>query len=190
MDANTKTDCDKLCDALWSGEDHTALDVNATRNKLDNTLSVRLYLLLRGVCTDSYTILVEPYDNGYYKRADGKSTPFGIFKIAAVQKRLRFKKDIVAVRHDFDYYTGVKREVADTRYRDLQIEVGYSKWKAHLEYMALALFGGIAWHAHAKKRATVKGYGTIEHIKTLPIYRYVDNPEANDDLHTGKLAGR
>ena len=176
-------DCNLLCDALWSGLDHTKLDVSATRNSMDNTVSVRLYLLLRGVSTDTYNILIEPYDNGFYKRADGKSTPFGIFKIASVQKRLRFKKDVVSVRHDLDYYLGVSRKEADERYRDLQNEVGHHKWKTALEYGALRLFGRIAWRAHAQKRATIEGYGTVAYIKKLPIFRDVDqNPHFHTDL--------
>jgi len=176
MNNKAEKDCDKLCRALWSGVDHTRLDVSATRNKMDNTVSVRLYLLLRGVSTGSYNILVEPYDNGYYKRADGKSTPFGIFKIAAVQKRLRFRKDIVSVRHDLDYYTGVDRKVADQRYRDLQIEVGHSKWKTALEYTALRMFGSIAWNKHAEKRRSTPGYGTVAYIKNMPVFRDIDQP--------------
>ena len=174
MDDTNKMDCDRICAALWGGYNHTQLDVSATRNELDNRVSVRLYLLLRGISTSSYNILVEPYDNGYYKRADGKSTPFGIFKIAFIQKRLGFKKDIVSVRHDLDYYLGVDRKVADDRYKQLQIEAGHHKWKAGLEYRALRLFGGIAWNGHANKRATIEGYGTVEYIKQLPIFREKD----------------
>lgn len=174
MDNVNEQECGALCAALWSGVNHTELDVSATRNSINNLVSVRLYLLLRGVSTPSYKLLVEPYDNGYYKKSDGKSTPFGIFKIAAIQKRLRFSKDIVAVRHDFDYYTGMNREEADKRYRDLQIECGHSRWKAVLEYRALRLFGGVAWRNHAKKRATIEGYGTVAYIPQLETFRLVD----------------
>lgn len=167
-------ECDALCAALWSGVDHTELDVSATRNSINNLVSVRLYLLLRGVSTPCYRLLVEAYDNGYYKKSDGKSTPFGIFKIAAIQKRLRFRKDIVAVRHDFDYYSGVNRKEADVRYRDLQIEVGHPRWKAVLEYGALRLFGRFAWRNHANKRAEIEGYGTVAYIPNMETFRLID----------------
>lgn len=174
MDSNNFKDCERLCEALWSGVDHTRLDVSATRNEMDNTVSVRLYLLLRGVRTETYNLLVEPYDNGYYKRADGKSTPYGIFKLAFVQKRLRFKKDIVSVRHDLDYYLGTDREIADKRYRDLQLEVGYNRYKTAFEYRMLRIFGGAAWRSHEAERQRTEGYGTLDYIKKIPVFRDVD----------------
>ena len=167
-------DCKQLCDALWSGENHTRLDTAATRNSLDNRVSVRLYLLLRGVKDQSYQLLVEAYDNGFYMRCDGKSTPFGVFKLSYVQKRLRFKKDIVSVRHDLDYYRGFDQKEADLRYKELQLAVGYNKYKTEFEYQMLKLFGRFAWRAHEKKRQQNPEYGTDGYIKQLPIFRLVD----------------
>lgn len=162
-------DCDAICDLLNSGTDVIG-DVSDWRSSVDNRTAIRLLLMLRGVASASFAVLVEPYDNGYYKRADGKSSPFGIFKIARFQKVLGFRKDIVAIRHDLDYYRGVERKEADKRYLDLQIELGYQGWRARAEYAALRSFGAIAWRAHKKKRERIPGYGTDQYIPSLPVY--------------------
>ena len=169
-----KTECEKLCDALWSGKNHIKLDVSSTVNDIDNTVSVRLYMLLRGINNDTYNTLLEPYDNGYYKRSDGKSSPFGFFKIEHAQNILGFKKDIVSVRHDFDYYLGLDRKEADSRYKELQLELGHYKWVVKIEYFVLRALGWKAWNSHRDKRDSIEGYGKIEHIVNLPIYRAKD----------------
>jgi len=174
MNNKNNADCEAICNALWGGYDHTRMDVGATKNTLDNTVSVRLYLLLRGTSTEVYDVLVEPYDNGYYKRADGKSSPFGFFKVEFVQKKIGFKKDIVSVRHDFDYYTGIDRKDADERYRDLQLKLGHPRWVVAIEYRALRWFGGFAWKKHEKRRESEPGYGLVEHITNLPVFREKD----------------
>lgn len=174
MNDKNDEDCEAICDALWGGHNHTSMDIGATKNTLDNTVSVRLYLLLRGTSREIYNVLVEPYDNGYYKRADGKSSPFGVFKLEFVQKKIGFKKDIVSVRHDFDYYTGIDRKVADKRYRDLQLDLGHYPLLVAMEYRALRVFGGFAWKNHDKRRKSEPGYGLVEYITNLPIFRDKD----------------
>lgn len=161
-------DCDEICGFL-DGDTDVIGDVSDWRSSVDNRTAIRLLLMLRGIANDSFRILVEPYDNGYYKRADGKSSPFGLFKIARFQKVMGFKKDIVSIRHDLDYYRGLDRKAADMRYRDLQIELGYQSWRAKAEYAALRSFGAIAWRSHEKKRGRIPGYGSDEYISSLPL---------------------
>ncbi|MCW8956555.1 MAG: hypothetical protein OQL09_06700 [Gammaproteobacteria bacterium] len=166
----TEPDCDQFCEILHGKYSFINLDVSDRRKNIDNRTLVRLFLLLRGVKDESFKLLVEPYDNGFYKRADGKSSAFGVFKVARVQKILRFKKDIVSIRHDWDYYTGVDQKIADKRYLKLQIEVGYQKWRAKFEYRLLRMFGQIAWSVHKKKRDQIPEYGTKAYIRKLPLF--------------------
>jgi hypothetical protein len=112
--------------------------------------------------------LVEPYDNGFYKKSDGKSSPLGFLKITRVQRLLGFRKDIVSVRHDLDYYRGnPKRERADEYYLNSQLMLGSHKWLAKIEYLALRAFGWSAWKRHEEKRDSVFGYSTDQYISQL-----------------------
>jgi len=157
---------------LLHDRNHNFLNKNIIneRNSLDNRTSVRMILLLRGVKREVYDLLVEPYDTGFYRRTDGKSSPLGIFKVAPIQRALGFTKDIVSIRHDLDYYSGVERSLADARYRDNQIELGYPKWRALGEYWALRVFGRKAWNRHKKKRENIEVYGTMAYISQMPVF--------------------
>ncbi|MFV2055037.1 MAG: hypothetical protein ACC707_01165 [Thiohalomonadales bacterium] len=164
-------DREAFCRLLHDGT-HNFLDNNILneRNSLDNRTTVRMILLLRGVKRETYDQLVEPYDTGFYRRTDGKSSPLGIFKIAPIQRKLGFTKDIVSIRHDLDYYSGVERSLADARYRDNQIELGYPKWRAIGEYWALRAFGWKAWNKHKTRRENIAGYGTLAYIAQMPVF--------------------
>jgi hypothetical protein len=136
--------------------------------RMDNRDAVRLLLKLRKIEPPLFDLLVAPYDNGYYKKSDGKSTPLSFMKVPRFLRVLGFWKDIVSVRHDLDYYKGTHRKTADDRYREAQIKVGQRSWIAYLEYYGLRLFGSISWRRHARHRASADGYGTDEYIRKLP----------------------
>ena len=144
-------------------------EFNDPKADIDNRTAVRLFLKLRGVSAETFAALVEPYDLGFYKKSDGKSTPIPFMRIPRFLKVLGLKRDIVAVRHDLDYYRGIPdREPADRAYLDRQTEVGERKWVAAMEWFALRLVGRFSWKRHENKRLTIDGYGTDEYIAHLP----------------------
>jgi len=137
--------------------------------EIDNRTAVRMFLKVRQVSAETFAALVEPYDLGFYKKSDGKSTPIPFMRIPRFLKVLGLKRDIVAVRHDLDYYRGIPdREPADRHYLDRQKEVGERKWVAAMEWFALRLVGGFSWKRHKKKRLTIDGYGSDDFIRQLP----------------------
>ena len=139
---------------------------------MDNRLSVRILIWLHfegNISSEIFDRLIEPYDNGYYKKSDGKSTPFFWMKVTGYQRILGLKKDIVSVRHDLDYYRGKPpRKEADQLYFSSQIDLGQKKFLASVEYWFLKQFGRIAWSSHRSKQTTIPGYGTDEYIPSLP----------------------
>lgn len=59
---------------------------------------------------------------------------------------------IAAIAHDYLYAThNYPRQRCDEIYRDMQICLGVSPWRAWLEYCALRLFGGKAWERKARR---------------------------------------
>ena len=157
-------------DALLAGR--TSVDeaeFNDPSVEIDNRTAVRMFLRLRRVSLETFSALVEPYDLGFYKKSDGKSTPIPFMRIPRFLKVLGLKRDIVAVRHDLDYYRGTPdREPADNSYRSRQKEVGERRWIAAMEWFALRLVGRFSWNRHKKKRQTIEGYGTDDFISQLP----------------------
>lgn len=142
-----------------------------TKSPYDNRTIVRILLWKRFkqgyLHEELYRRLLEPYDNGFYKKANGKSAPV-FLKVIGRQRILGLRKDIVAVRHDFDYYLNEpKRSQADWYYLISQVGVGQSKIIAVIEYLVLAVFGGIAYRGHTKSQEWIKGYGTREFIPYL-----------------------
>lgn len=137
-------------------------------SEIDNRYSVRKLLDLRQVEEGLMKLLVEPYDNGYYKKSDGKSTPLSFMRVPRFLRILGFHKDIVSVRHDYDYYTGaLPRRVADKSYLHGQIAVGQHAFFAWIEYFFLRLAGLRAWHLHRKRKKENADYGTDEYIPKL-----------------------
>ncbi len=162
----TDDELDTMLVGRTSVEESEFNDPNA---EIDNRDAVRMFLRLRGVSAETFAALVEPYDLGFYKKSDGKSTPIPFMRIPRFIKVLGLKRDIVAVRHDLDYYRGTPdREPADRHYLDRQKEVGERKWVAAMEWFALRLVGGISWNRHKNKRLTIDGYGTDKFIAQLP----------------------
>ena len=128
---------------------------------IDQRTAVRIFLTLRKVPFKLLVRLAEPYDLGFHKISDGKSHPIDWLRIPRFLRVLHFKKDIVSVRHDLDYYRGYtdknkkedpsihwskhERKLADKFYLESQLAIGERKWICYLEYWALRLFGGGAW---------------------------------------------
>ena len=159
---------DKLCQRYPS---LSIDDVNNPKHFLDNRLSVRIlvwHLTQRHISQELFDRLVEPYDNGFYKLSDGKSTPLWWTKVTGFQKWLGVKKDIAAVRHDLDYFrlTPTQKK-ADQYYFESQVALHKRPGWAKLEYYSLRLFG---WHARSKhvwRTFLNPKYGTDAYIKEV-----------------------
>lgn len=149
----------------------TAEHCNDPNVEIDNRIAIRILLcnLTDGdLPREVYERIVEPYDIGFYRKSDGKSTPLRWLKVTRKQRRLGVRKDIVSVRHDLDYYRGrPKRRRADGWYRRSQRALGNGGLLTWLEYGALRLAGRGAWRSHARKRDTVPGYGQDPYIPQL-----------------------
>ncbi len=145
------------------------VEVSDPRSAIDNRTAVRVYLLQQGVRGVLFERLVEPYDLGFYLRSDGKSTPIPGMRLRAQQAAQGFCKDIVSVRHDLDYYRGLPgRAAADHWYHLGQRALGEQSVIAAAEYLCLRAVGWAAWRRHARKRATIPGYGSDAHIHRMP----------------------
>lgn len=149
--------------------------MNNPDQPIDNRLLVRLriWILTNGtISAELFDRLVVPYDNGFYKKSDGKSTPLWWMKVSRLQKRLGVKKDIVAVRHDYDYYRiSPDQRSADQHYLHSQLALGQTRALPYMEYYALRLFGWNARTRHAWETLYTPGYGTDEYIHKLPNRR-------------------
>ena len=161
---------DEELDALLAGRTSVEeSEFNDPAAEIDNRTAVRMFLKLRRVSAETFSALIEPYDLGFYKKSDGKSTPIPFMRIPRFLKVLGLKRDIVAVRHDLDYYRGQpEKEPADRHYLHRQKEVGERMWVARLEWFALRLVGWMSWGNHKRKRKTIPAYGTDEYIPNLP----------------------
>ena len=154
---------------------HTALteyEANDPACEFDNRTVVRVILWQRykvgGIDREMYDSLIEPYDNGFYKKADGKSAPFGFLKVLGIEKKLGVNKDITSVRHDFDYYRGTpSRKLADKHYLKAQVGLGHNRVWAWVEYLTLRGFGWSAWRTHRKRQDFIIRYGQVEFIPEL-----------------------
>jgi len=143
---------------------------------IDNRIAIRCFLVSRGIANGPlFDRIVKVYDNGWYKKSNGKSSP--IVKVPRFIRKAGFKKDIAAVRHDYDYYRGFPpQKEAEQWYLTFQIKIGYWKPWAWIEYIALRLLGESAWKYHEKKRKKctknidekIIRYGTDEYIPYLP----------------------
>ncbi|WP_305908745.1 hypothetical protein Q9L42_009160 [Methylomarinum sp. Ch1-1] len=162
--------------------------INNPDSKLDNRIAVRMFLALRGIKGQLYQNLVEPYDNGFYKRADGKSHPVPWLRVPRFLRVLGFDKDIVSIRHDLDYYRGhvgdgqaiggkAQRKKADIAYRESQNAVGERNWIIYTDYLGLRLFGWYSWKNHQFKRQTIDGYGTDDYFKDKDVIRSLDKTD-------------
>lgn len=130
---------------------------------IDNRTAVRMYMALARVPAAIRERIVEPWDSGFYKVSDGKSHPISWMKLPRRLRKLHFDKDIVSVRHDWDYYSGCcTQKEADEHYYRGQVALGMRPWTARLEWLALRTFGRRSWKRHARKRDSIPGYGTLE----------------------------
>lgn len=85
---------------------------------------------------------------------DGASIPRILWRVCG--HPMATKRIIPAIVHDAIYagtILGFTRKEADEIFRDGIIEAGWPKWKAHIEYAALRLFGSPHWRASAKAAA-------------------------------------
>ena len=146
-------------------------DANDPSKEMDNRIAVRILLWRLNIGKLSpglFSRLVEPYDIGFYKKSDGKSSPFGFMKVMGIQKLFGVKKDIVSVRHDLDYYRGnPNRLKSDLYYLRSQKALDQSSFFSRIEYTALRWFGCPAWNKHKKKRIKDSCYGTDAYIPKL-----------------------
>lgn len=144
-------------------------EFNDPSAEIDNRTAVRMFLRIRNVPPQTFDALIEPYDLGFDKKSDGKSTPIFFMRIPRFLKVLGLKRDIVSVRHDLEYYRGIPAQrSADNNYLDRQREIGERKWIATMEWFALRIVGRFSWNSHKNKRRTVPDYGTDEFIPNLP----------------------
>lgn len=133
---------------------------------IDNRTAIRMYMTLARVPLKIQERIVVPWDNGFYKYSDGKSHPIRSLKLPRFLRKLHFKKDIVSVRHDWDYYTGCcSQKEADRHYYEGQKALGMRPWVARMEWLGLRAFGWRSYNRHARKRKNVPGYGTLEWIR-------------------------
>ncbi|MCA9041053.1 MAG: hypothetical protein KDA65_11945 [Planctomycetaceae bacterium] len=144
-------------------------EIHNPNSIIDNRTAIRVFLRSRGVKGLLFDRLVEPYDIGFYKKCDGKSSP--VNRLPMVQRKSGFKRDIVAVRHDLDYYRGKpSRRVSDWFYVISQIAVGEGAPMSWVEWTALRLFGHRAWKAHRDRALENALYGRDDYIISLPDY--------------------
>ena len=81
---------------------------------------------------------------------DGASIPRALWRLCG--SPYDSPRIIAALAHDYLYAKQpVARKAADQIYRDMQIMLGISAWKARIEYRALRWFGGIAWRNAQKE---------------------------------------
>ncbi|MEZ6044601.1 MAG: hypothetical protein R3C11_03265 [Planctomycetaceae bacterium] len=83
-------------------------EIHNPNSVIDNRTAIRVFLRSRGVTGLLFERMVEPYDIGFYKKCDGKSSP--VNRLPVIQRKSGFKRDIVSVRHDLDYYRGNRAE--------------------------------------------------------------------------------
>lgn len=93
------------------------------------------------------------YDGDEYRlpagfKTDGASIPRFLWRLCGTP--LEVPRLYAALVHDWLYSGGditASREDADKLFRDIQIALGVSRFKAYVEYYALRLFGGSHWYA-------------------------------------------
>lgn len=79
---------------------------------------------------------------------DGASVPRLLWRVAG--DPMEVPRIYAAIVHDWIYSGGDRRfdrEEADCIYRDYNIALGMSKFRAYIEYYALRLFGGGHWES-------------------------------------------
>lgn len=84
-------------------------------------------------------------------KTDGASIPRFLWRLCGTP--LEVPRLYAALVHDYLYGGGdpeATREDADKLYRDIQIALDVSKFKAYTEYYALRAFGGGHWHENEK----------------------------------------
>lgn len=76
---------------------------------------------------------------------DGASIPRFLWRLCG--HPMTTKRFPVALLHDWLYAEGERltRAEADEIYHDSLCDLGFSKWKAWLEYKAIRIFGGSHW---------------------------------------------
>ncbi|QDU82097.1 hypothetical protein Pla110_38520 [Polystyrenella longa] len=155
---------DELANQFPEMGEHEIHDPNS---KIDNRTAIRIFLRSRGVTGLLFDRLIEPYDLGFYKKCDGKSSP--VNRLPVIQRKSGFKRDIVSVRHDLDYYRGKpSRRVADWFYVISQIAVGEAVPMSWVEWSAVRLFGYKAWKSHRLCQLENALYGKNDYIVSLP----------------------
>lgn len=91
-----------------------------------------------------YGVFVFYIEAGF--ETDGASIPRLLWRVWGTP--LQAPRIYAAMVHDAmyrGYIKGVTRNEADIIYRDIQIELGISRWKAYTEYAMLRLFGSPNW---------------------------------------------
>lgn len=86
-------------------------------------------------------------------KTDGASIPRFLWRVCGTP--LAVPRIYAAIVHDWLYSGGdvrVSRAEADAIYRDLQIALGVSRFKACIEWGALRLCGGSHWYENTKKK--------------------------------------
>ena len=97
-----------------------------------------------------------------YFITDGASIPRFLWRVCGTP--MDVPRLYAAIVHDYLYAEKlVSRKEADQIYRDFQIELGVSKWKAYTEYYALRLFGA----SHYAVMATLFALGVLTGCETV-----------------------
>lgn len=84
---------------------------------------------------------------------DGASIPRALWLICG--EPMKVPRLYAALIHDFLYSGGdpeATRKDADDLYRDLQIALGISKWKAYVEWSTLRVCGWTHWTSKTKEK--------------------------------------
>ena len=170
-------------------------DPNNTDSVYDIRTIVRILLWQRyrsgKLSHELYERLIEPYDNEFYKKANGKSAP-SRFKVMGLQKMLGIQKDIVSVRHDYDYYRNDPGRIkSDFYFLKSQIAVGQLKIFSLIEFVVLLLVGWFPFMQHRHRSEWIMGYGTDEFITNLENIKGVppeEKKEFDNKKRNGKLA--
>ncbi len=120
---------------------------------------VSVHFIIEG-SVDLDGVYIARIKSGY--QFDGASIPRFLWRLCG--HPFQSPRDAAALLHDWLYSSKwFTRDIADTIYREAQVFMGISKWKAWVEYAALRVFGDAAWNGNGNdKMLNAEKYGSIK----------------------------